>query len=400
LIERKMAYELPRGFRLSSAACGIKRSGRDDCVLIVSDRPAVAAGTYTTNLVFAAPVALDRGRTPGHGFRVLGINSGNANACTGERGLQDALEMARLAAATVGESETAALVMSTGIIGEFLPLEKIALGLALCAERLAADEAALLAAARGMMTTDTVPKVVSKSADFGGKRITICGLAKGAAMIAPRMGTMLAAIMTDAGLSPVLAQQTLSAAVEETFNCISVDGHMSTNDTVLMLANGASELEIGPAELPKFQELLHSALDELARMIPADGEGATHVIALHVSGCKDRADARQLAKTVGDSPLVKCAIHGADPNWGRIVSAAGYAGVPFDPRRVDLRLNGFWLYRQGAPCAFDAAAVSESIRANKETHVELTFGEGTADIRYWTTDLTAEYVRLNADYHT
>ncbi|MGC4004019.1 MAG: bifunctional ornithine acetyltransferase/N-acetylglutamate synthase [Pirellulales bacterium] len=197
-----------------------------------------------------------------------------------------------------------------------------------------------------------------------------------------------------------VAQETLLSAVEETFNCISVDGHMSTNDTVLLLCNGASGAELTRANIAEFQTALTTTCRELARAIPNDGEGTTHVIEVHVRGCKDRATARQLAKSVADSQLVKCAVHGADPNWGRIVSAAGYAGVPFDPAKVDLKLNGHQLYLQGVPQKFDAEIVSKSIADNRDTFVELTFGEGDAELKYWTADLTAEYVRLNADYHT
>jgi glutamate N-acetyltransferase/amino-acid N-acetyltransferase len=215
------------------------------------------------------------------------------------------------------------------------------------------------------------------------------------------MGTMLGLIVTDAPLSAAFAQEALARVVNETFNCVSVDGHMSTNDTVLMLANGASGGSVLEGnELSQFARGLLEVCAELARAIPADGEGATHLITIDITGCASQATARRIARSVADSPLVKCAIHGADPNWGRIVSAAGYAGVPFDPCKVALRLNGYELYRAGAPLAFDADQVSASIRDNREAHIELGFGEGTENVRFYTADLTAEYVRLNADYHT
>jgi glutamate N-acetyltransferase / amino-acid N-acetyltransferase len=397
-----MAIQVPAGFRLGGGFCGLKRNPtRQDLSLVVSDVPAVAAGVYTQNLVFAAPVALDRARTPGSGFRAVVVNSGNANACTGERGLADAREMARLAAATCGATAEQALVMSTGVIGEFLPMEKIAPGIAAVAQQLGADESSLVTAARGMMTTDTVHKLAGRTLSVDGRTFQITGMAKGAAMIGPRMATMLGLILTDAPLSPEGAQRALSAVVDDTFNCISVEGHMSTNDTVLLVANGAAggaALEV--RDLAAFGQELHEVCAELARAIPADGEGATHLVLIEVSGCETRAAARQIAKTVADSALVKTAIAGGDPNWGRIVSAAGYSGVPFDPFGVELNINGFLLYRQGAPTAFDAAAVSDSIRAERDTIVTLRFSEGDARVRFWTTDLTAEYVRLNADYHT
>ncbi len=397
-----MAIGVPQGYRLGSAYSGIKRNkSRSDLVLVVSDRPAVAAGVYTQNLVHAAPVALDRSRTPGDQFRVVVINSGNANACTGERGLADAREMARLAAAPFDASGEQALVMSTGVIGEFLPLEKIAAGITALAGQLASDEPSLVAAAKGMMTTDTVHKLTGRTLSLGGRTIQLTGMAKGAAMIGPRMATMLGLLLTDAPLSPAAAQQALSAVVDDTFNCISVEGHMSTNDTVLLLANGAAG---GPPlagnDLAQFQTALAEVCGELARAIPADGEGATHLISIEVAGCASRAAAHKIAKTVAESSLVKTAITGGDPNWGRIVSAAGYAGVPFDPAGVELMLNGFLLYRNATPTKFDAAAVSASIRDNRETKILLRFSEGAAGVRFWTTDLTAEYVRLNADYHT
>ena len=220
-------------------------------------------------------------------------------------------------------------------------------------------------------------------------------------MIGPNMATMLAVILTDAALDAATAQEILRGVVDETFNCISVDGHMSTNDTVLLLANGAAGgLPLAGADLKTFRDALSETCGELARAIPSDGEGATHLITLDVTGCATTQAARQIARTVADSPLVKTAIAGGDPNWGRIVSAAGYSGIEFNPGAVDLEINGFLLYERGAPAAFDTAQVSASIRENRETHVVLRLAEGNASVRFWTTDLTAEYVRLNTDYFT
>jgi glutamate N-acetyltransferase/amino-acid N-acetyltransferase len=220
-------------------------------------------------------------------------------------------------------------------------------------------------------------------------------------MIGPNMATMLALILTDAAIDPAELQTMLREVADQTFNCISVDGHVSTNDTVLLLANGAAGGQrLTGKSLIEFQAALQATCAELARMIPADGEGATHLIEIEVTGCKTRDAARTIARAVADSPLVKTAIHGADPNWGRIVSAAGYAGIAFDPTGVNLDLNGYPLYRAGAPIEFDAAAVSNSIRSQRETKIALRFTEGDATIRFWTADLTAEYVHLNADYTT
>jgi glutamate N-acetyltransferase/amino-acid N-acetyltransferase len=226
-------------------------------------------------------------------------------------------------------------------------------------------------------------------------------MAKGAAMMGPNMATMLALIMTDAPVDPASAQAALRAAANDSFNCMSVDGHVSTNDTVLLLANGAAG---GPPlageDLAQFRRTLDEVCVDLAKAIAGDGEGATHLVTIDIAGCADRDAALTIAKTVANSPLVKTAIHGADPNWGRIVSAAGYAGVHLDPGGISLRLNGYLLYRDGAPVEFDGPEVSRSIRENRDTLVQLAFREGTAGVRFWTADLTAEYVRLNADYHT
>ncbi|MBW3599918.1 MAG: bifunctional glutamate N-acetyltransferase/amino-acid acetyltransferase ArgJ [Planctomycetes bacterium] len=392
---------LPHGFEFAGVSCGIKTiPGREDLSLVVCRSGAVAAGVYTTNRVFAAPVALDRERTPSSDIRVVITNSGNANACTGERGLRDAQEMARLAATAVGAGPEQALVMSTGVIGEFLPMDKIAAGIASAGKQLGGDEAAFMAAVRGMMTTDRGPKVAFRTTTVAGRDVRLAGMAKGAGMIGPKMATMLGVITTDAALSPESAQAALAAAVEESFNAISVEGHMSTNDTVLLLAGGAAGGELIGDDLQSFQHALTELCTELAKQIPDDGEGATHLIAIDVRGCGARKDADAIARAIANSALVKTAVHGGDPNWGRIVSAAGYAGVAFDPAQVSLCINGHLLYERGAPAPFDAAAVSQSMKANRETTVVLSVGDGPAACRHWTSDLTVEYVKFNADYHT
>lgn len=397
-----MSMQLPLGYRVAGVHCGIKKSPeKPDLSLIVSDREATAAGVYTQNLVFAAPVGWDRGRTPGNNFRAVVINSGNANACTGPRGDADARRMAELAAGTCGAKAEQALVLSTGVIGHFLPMERIEAGIQAAASALQASDDALVVAARGMMTTDTVHKLAARQWQCGGKTVRLCGMAKGAAMIGPHMATMLGVVLCDAAIDPQTAQKALSAAAGESFNCISVDGHMSTNDTVLLLVNGASGAIVkSAAELAEFQTHLDDVCQHLARAIIDDGEGATHLVTIEVRGCADKAAAHRIAKTVAESPLVKTAIAGGDPNWGRIVSAVGYAGVPCDAGKICLDLNGFRLYENGAPLGFDEQSVSQSIRSERETSVVLTLGEGQATARFWTTDLTAEYVRLNADYRT
>jgi len=393
---------LPRGYRLGGVHAGLKRNAsREDVSLIVSDLPATGAGVYTTNLVYAAPVAYDRGLTPGCNFRAIVVNSGNANACTGARGLDDARAMAAAAAVAIDATAEEVLVLSTGIIGEFLPMAKLEAGIARAAARLGSDDESVVTAARGMMTTDTRPKLSGTTFTAAGTSHVVFGMCKGAAMIGPKMATMLGIVLTDAAVEPADAQRLLRAAVEDSFNCVSVDGHMSTNDTVLLLANGAAGgSPLVGAGLEAFGTALTATCADLAREIADDGEGATHVLRVEVSGCATRDDAHRIARTVADSPLVKTAVHGADPNWGRIVSAAGYSGVVFDPARLELRLNGTLLFSGGAPVPFDADAVSAGIKAARETLIELDLASGPAAVRFFSSDLTADYVHLNADYHT
>jgi len=397
-----MSIRLPQGYRAAGVYSGVKSSASKlDLTLVVSDRPAVAAGVYTKNLVCAAPVKLDRERTPSESIRVVAINSGCANACTGEQGDADARQMAAWAAQAVGALPEQALVMSTGVIGSMLPMEKIHAGIEAAARELGDDERSLENAARGIMTTDTVPKVRGREITLAGTPTRVTGMAKGAAMIGPNMGTMLSLVMTDAALRVQDAQSALLAAVDESFHCISVDGHMSTNDTLILLANGAADGPVLEGKgLENFRTTLFEVCEDLAQSIPADGEGATHLITVEVHGCRTRQDALKISKTIADSPLVKTAIAGADPNWGRIVSAAGYAGVEFDPAKVTLHLNGLLLYERGAPVDFNPDSAGKSIAADRHTSIVLLLEEGTAAARFWTTDLTAEYVRLNADYHT
>jgi glutamate N-acetyltransferase / amino-acid N-acetyltransferase len=393
---------LPLGFQFSGVHCGIKKNPqKEDFTLIHCPKGAVAAGVYTQNLVFAAPVALDRERTPSADIRVVAVNSGNANACTGERGMKDAREMAHIAAAACGAEDKQALVMSTGIIGVFLPMDKIAVGAKAAAAKLGSDDDSFLAAARGITTTDKAHKVASREIQIGGKAIRLVSMCKGAGMIGPNMATMLAVVATDAALTPTDAQTLLKNAADESFNCISVEGHMSTNDTMLLLASGAaSPAPLSGDDLKTFQAALTATSIELCKQIPDDGEGASHLICITIDGCKSRAAARQIAQSVANSALVKTAVSGGDPNWGRIVSAAGYAGVPFNPAGVDLHVNGHLLYQQGAPVPFDAKTVSQSIKGTRETELVLTFREGSESIRFWTSDLNADYVRFNADYST
>jgi glutamate N-acetyltransferase / amino-acid N-acetyltransferase len=292
-------------------------------------------------------------------------------------------------------------VASTGVIGHQLPMDRLEAGLRTVIPSVSNDWPSFDAASRAILTTDTRPKVFSACRTIASTPVTLFGLAKGAAMIGPRMATMLAFLFTDAAVAPGDLQAILSEAVEDSFNCISVEGHTSTNDTVLLLAGGGSGApRLTGSALGEFASGVREACTSLARMIPDDGEGSTHLITIDVEGCRDREQARAIARAVADSPLVKTALHGADPNWGRIVSAAGYSGVDFEESQLSLWLDGVTLYQAGAPLDFDAPAVSKRLRENREIHIRLVLTLGSAAIRFWTCDLTAEYIHLNADYTT
>jgi len=398
---------LPVGFRFAGVVSGIKsRVGARDVTLIVSDAPCVAAGVYTTNQIVAAPVVVSRSRTPSSTIRGVVVNSGNANACTGTRGYQDAVEMTKHAANAIDPSGKLApeqfVVMSTGIIGRFLPMEKIKSGISAAAKELAYSEQAFLNACDGILTTDIARKTAERKFPLQNKETHIVGMCKGAGMIGPKMATMLAIIITDAPLEPTQAQRLLQAAANKSFNCISVEGHMSTNDTLIMLAAHptANLPELDPASELEFAKNLDEMAIELAKKIPDDGEGATHLIEIRIHGANTDADAEAVARSVALSNLVKTAITGGDPNWGRIVSAAGYAGVPIRPEHTDLKINGHPLFERGEPLAFEAAVVSQSIKGRKLTEIDLRVGLGPGTATHWTTDLNTEYVRFNSEYST
>lgn len=397
-------HSIPSGFRFAGVSAGIKtRKDAKDISLIVSEFESSGAGVYTTNQVVAAPVVWCRQRTPSESLRAIVVNSGNANACTGKQGDLDAAEMANSVSRAIGgRSADQVLVMSTGVIGRPMPMEKVRSGIALAAQQLAANESGFLDAADGIRTTDAFRKITTRQVTLNGHRYAIAGMAKGAGMIGPRMATMLGCVLTDAPLNGQQARRLLQKAVSRSFNCISVEGHMSTNDTVLLLANG-----LGHGHPPMddqgelaFSDHLTQMCVELAKQIPDDGEGATHLIEIRILGSQSIEDADQIARNVALSNLVKTAITGGDPNWGRIVSAAGYAGVIINPQHLSLKLNGFRLFERGEPLAFDAKEVSQSIKASKLTEIELVVGTGRESATHWTSDLNCEYVRFNSEYTT
>lgn len=389
-------WHLARGYRFSGIVSGLRSEpGRRDLAVVASDRPASAAGVFTQNRVCAAPVQLCRERLPRGDARAIVICSGNANACTGEQGLADARRMTDLVAAELPCKAEQVLVASTGVIGRPLPMPVLEAGIPKATRCTATGRDALADAAHAILTTDTGIKIATRQFP----EFTVTGFAKGAAMIGPNMATMLAFILTDASVSPADLHHTLKAAVERSFNCISVEGHTSTNDTVLLLANGEGPKKAGP-ELAAFQDAVTSVCVELARKIAIDAEGAEHLITIEVEGCRTDAEAKQVAKTVAESALVKTAVFGADPNWGRIVSAAGYSGVVFEEKDLSLWMGDLLLYRAGAPLPFDAASASSYLKHNREVHFKLRFTLGSGRCHFHTCDLTTEYVRLNADYTT
>ncbi len=396
-----MKILIPRGFRASGVKAGLKASGALDLALLAADGPCAAAGTFTTTRICAAPVKGCRDRLPAEDIRAVVINSGNANAATGALGLANAERTAEMTAKLLGCRPDQVLLASTGVIGVQLPIELFESGLEQAVKGLTADVLGFQYAAAAIMTTDTQPKVVSESKVLSGREVRLLGLAKGAAMIGPRMATMLAVLATDAPLWANDLREILGDAVDRSFNCLSVEGHASTNDTVLLLSStAATEPTLRGEDVAAFAGMVRSVCESLAKAIADDGEGATHFVTIDVEGCHSFADARAIARAVADSPLVKTAIHGADPNWGRIVSAAGYAGVPFDENTLSLWINGIAVYQDGAPVPFDEGSLAANLKAQREVHLRLALRDGSEKVRFWTCDLTAEYIRLNADYTT
>ncbi|MFN3192497.1 MAG: bifunctional glutamate N-acetyltransferase/amino-acid acetyltransferase ArgJ [Aureliella sp.] len=396
-----MSISLPKGFRYSGVHSGIKESGKKDVSLILTDKACVAAGVYTQNQVVAAPVLNCRSKTPSNSLRAVITNSGNANACTGKQGEVDAERMCELTAELGQFSPQDVLVMSTGVIGHPLPMEKVESGIRECMTSVAPGEDSFLNSSDGILTTDQFRKIGSTQVEIDGKTITLVGMAKGAGMIGPNMATMLCCILTDAQLSPSQAQFLLEYAANRSFNNISVEGHTSTNDTMLLLASGESDAPPIESESEQsFREALTELSIDLAKQIPTDGEGASHLIEISVTGAASDDAARTISHAIASSNLVKTAIYGNDPNWGRIVSAAGYAGPQIEMNQLQLKINSIRLFDAGEPISFDEAAASASIRDNKTTLLELTVGDGPGQCTHWTSDLTVDYVKFNAEYTT
>lgn len=394
----------PAGFEAGTAACGVKSKGKEDLLVLVSERPCSAAGVFTRNRVVAAPIIVDRESLASHpsAIRAVVANSGVANACTGKAGLKFARETQAAAAERLGVESSQVLVLSTGVIGVPLPMDKIRPGIARAFDRLSETQGP--AAARAIMTTDSHPKHRALRLDTAEGRVTLGGIAKGAGMIHPDMATMLAVVTTDAALSARAAQEMLQRAADRTFNCITVDGDTSTNDTVLILANGAAGVSLSEPELEFFEAALTDLCRWLAKSIVRDGEGATKFVTLTIQGAEDSEQARRVGRTVASSPLVKTALHGGDPNWGRILAAAGRAGAPIVPDRLALWVaygerEPIQLVAHGAPLEYSEAAAAEAF-SQPELELRLDLGLGGAESSVWTCDLSHDYVAINSHYRT
>lgn len=398
-MEIPTSYDIPHGYAFNGISCGIKQSGEPDLALIVADQLCTSFGAFTQNIIRASSV--DWNEKNVGSTRAIIVNSGNANACTGPQGERDTLAMAVETATRLGCTPEQVLVMSTGIIGEVLPMDKMISGIDSITGHPQATPETLSLTSRGFMTSDRFSKVASRRFKCDGQDFSILGIAKGAGMIGPKMATMLSVFMTDFPLIRSTENlQWFKRIIDQSFNRISVDGHTSTSDQVVLLSRKVEEVVLGDKAVATFFENLWSASEELAKMIPKDGEGATHLISITVSGPQSEEELATIAKTIADSPLVKTAVFGADPNWGRIVSAAGYSGVEFSPETTTLKLNGFLLYSLGTPATFDAEKVSLSISENEQTEIQLQIGAPIHSATFWTSDLTYEYVKINAEYHT
>jgi len=395
--DEKGGITAPSGFLAGSIYCGVKEGNqsREDVALIYSETPAVAAGTFTTNLVKAAPVLVSMQHVKWAAVRAIVANSGNANACTGTEGLKAARAMCRAAAQALGIKEREVLVCSTGRIGVQLPVAKMEAAIAALPARMGAKGS--LAVAKAIMTSDTHPKEAAASCEIGGKTVRVGGIAKGAGMIDPNMATMLSFVTTDAVIAKGDLQKALRASVGQSFNRITVDGDMSTNDTVLALANGCAgnaPLRFGKPGFEIFQAALDKVTASLARMIVKDGEGVSRFVDLSVTGARTAKDARLVARAIANSMLVKCAWYGGDPNWGRIMDAAGYSGARISPERIRIAYNGLPAVVGGMPAATPVAKL-RAVAKKKEFTITVDLGVGGGEFRIWTTDLTPEYVKFN-----
>jgi glutamate N-acetyltransferase/amino-acid N-acetyltransferase len=393
-------YSVP-GFKAGAAMAGIKKAGRLDMALIFSEGPAVSAGAFTENSVKAAPVLLDMHVARKGKARAIVANSGNANACTGARGMGDALTTAHLTAEALGLDMSDVFVASTGVIGSPMPMDKVGSGIAALPGALRDDGWG--DAARAIMTTDTFPKIYGVKESIGGRDITILGIAKGSGMINPNMATMLCFVATDAAVEKKVLKKALLEGVDGSFNRITVDGDTSTNDSVIVLANGMAgnaPVEADGPEYAKFKAALGAVLLKLAKMVVKDGEGATKLVEVEVAGAHDEGDALKAARAIANSPLVKTAMFASDANWGRIICAAGYSGARMEPERAEIWFDRVCMVRGGVGQGKKAESGASKVMKKPEYKITVKLGAGKASASVYTTDLSYEYVKINAEYRS
>lgn len=398
---RTTGVTAPQGFRAAGIHCGIKKPGIPDLALLVSDLSGPVAGVFTKNQVVAAPVILDRDHLRRRIGRAIIVNSGNANACTGKPGMAAALTMATLVAKQLNVPTHEVFVGSTGVIGRRLPIDCVKSGIPALFTQLSARGGHK--AAQAILTTDLRPKECAMRARIGGRIVTIGGMAKGSGMIHPNMATMLGYLTTDAAIAPSTLQRALESAVNESFNCITVDGDTSTNDTVLCLANGLAKnktIAYGTGAYRQFVKLLTSVSQTLALSICRDGEGVTKVVTIAVEGAKTPAAARQVAQTIATSNLVKTALFGEDANWGRVMGAIGRAGVPIEQTKLSVYFDDVLMVQRGMGVGLAAERRIATVFKKKEFTIRVRLGQGSARSHMWTTDLSYDYVRINASYRS
>lgn len=396
----KSGVTAPKGYKASGVACGLKKNGNPDLAMVVSDKTAAAAGIFTANVVKGHSLKWTREKIKSGMARAIVINSGCANACLGERGDKDAALMAALAADVIGCETDLVLLGSTGVIGFPLDMDKIRAGIGEAYKLLSCEGGNL--AARAIMTTDTYPKEASKTLSIGGRTVTIGGMAKGSGMIHPNMATMISVITTDAAITQTLLEKALKTIADSSFNRISIDGDTSVCDQVVAFANGMAGNDIIDKEGPEYDMFMSALLEvsaSLAKMLARDGEGATKLIEIRVSNCRDRESARLILNAIAKSPLVKTAMFGGDANWGRIITAAGYSGAEFDPDKLDIFLGDLQVCKNGTGLLFDEAKAAEILKED-EIVISLDFKDGSVSDRMWTCDLSLDYVRINGSYRS
>ena len=396
----KAGVAFPQGFKAAGVKASIKKSGNLDVAVIYTEREAAVAGVFTQNAVAAAPVFASKKVVATGTAHAIAANAGCANACTGAQGEKDARAMQEITAAALGCTPEDVLVASTGVIGVNLPMDKMEAGLKAAVAALSADGSAN--AGNAIITTDTYSKSCATEVTLGGKQVRFGAIAKGSGMIQPNMATMLAFITTDAAIDGKLLQKALSEVVEISFNMISIDGDMSTNDMAVVLANGAAgnaKITAEGADYEAFKATLAEICKGLSQRIASDGEGATKFLTVHVTGTKSFADAKTIAMSVAKSPLVKTAFFGEDPNWGRVICAVGYAGVPMNPETTVVKFGGIPVYAHGVGADYDEAALKK-VMGEHDIVIDIDMGMGTQEATVWTCDFSYEYVKINGEYHT